>query len=470
MRRAAGWRSARSSTAAAASGGLLQRGRTLTRRALARTQTTTPQPQAPGSPGEDPTWPWQGVRWDLSYVGFLAYVAAIVTYAIPIAREAMVLALLGLPFAKGRLRFPAPFLCLLAFACLATVGYFASPYQYAVEPSLQELWRVVAIIFVAVNVLTDRPRARFFVFFYLACFALFPVRGAIFNQFIYHAAEEGRIAWNNIFGNPNDLAAFLFLPMGLAAGLLTTEREKRIRTAALVGLALLPLIVFLTQSRGAIIALAVGIVVSIIGHRQRAKMLLALSGVAVVVVVFAPDGVWSRMQNLGSAVQSGDLGQAGDRSSAKQRFDIWLVAIDIIAANPVAGVGYGAYEQAHREEARRGGTAENLARGWRDAHSTYLETTAETGLVGLAVWATIFVTTIAISVSVRRRLKRLNGGRERQLFFVEVALLAYGIAAVFGSYQRLPFTYLHVAVLWALASVASDGLAPNAARPSRRRG
>lgn len=435
-------------------------------RRLGREGDVSAAPEVPASDG-GMVWPWQGVRWDLPYIGFLVYVAAIVTYAVPVAREAMIVALVGLPFAKSRIRFPAPFLCLVAYAAIATVGYAGSAYQNTVGLAIQDLWRVVAIIFVAMNVLTDRPRTRFFIFFYLACFALYPVRGATFNAFIYHASEQGRFSWNYIFENPNDLAAFLFLPMGLAAGLLVTERDKRIRLAAQAGLVLMPLIVFLTQSRGAIIALAAVALAVIIGHRQRAKLLLALGVVSVVVVIFAPKDVWSRMQSLGSAVESGDLRQAGDQRSAEQRFEIWKVSMRIIANNPVTGVGYGAYPDAHRIVSRQG-SSELLARGMRDAHSTYLETTAETGVPGVAAWSLIFIVTVAASVRARRRLKRIAPERERQIFFLELALLGYGIAAIFGSYQSLPFTYLHVTALWALATTG-DAVRPSAAGGALRR-
>jgi len=41
-------------------------------------------------------WPWRGVQWSLTYVGFLGYIYAITTYRFPIGDVSIVLALIGL--------------------------------------------------------------------------------------------------------------------------------------------------------------------------------------------------------------------------------------------------------------------------------------------------------------------------------------------------------------------------------------
>src|SRR5690606_40059475 len=51
------------------------------------------------------------------------------------------------------------------------------------------------IFFVAYNAIQSRAQLRFFVFWTLAMYALFPVRGTLFN-FLFGIAEFGRYAWN----------------------------------------------------------------------------------------------------------------------------------------------------------------------------------------------------------------------------------------------------------------------------------
>ena len=51
-------------------------------------------------------WPWRGVRWSLTYIGFLGYIYAITTYRFPIGDVSIVLALIGLLTTKEPIRVP----------------------------------------------------------------------------------------------------------------------------------------------------------------------------------------------------------------------------------------------------------------------------------------------------------------------------------------------------------------------------
>ena len=65
-------------------------------------------PTAEALPPEVSTarWPWRGVQWTLTYVGFLGYIFAITTYRVPIGDVSIVVALLGLLTMKEPVRVP----------------------------------------------------------------------------------------------------------------------------------------------------------------------------------------------------------------------------------------------------------------------------------------------------------------------------------------------------------------------------
>jgi O-antigen ligase len=424
-------------------------------------------PPPPAAPVEEvqpfwrenlPLWPWKGVKWNLSYIAFLVYAAVIVTYAAPLGQAAMIVALLALPFSGLKLRFPPLLLFFGLYCVFAVASYPNSRFKPVVWMEVQDLARVFLIVFVAVNVLAERTRLRFFILWYLACFGLYPVRGAIFNQFIYRAAEMGRIAWNGMFANPNDMAAYLFLPLALAAATLYTEQKnKYVVLAAKIGCVLIPLIIFMTQSRGALLAMFVVLVIVLAGHKQRAKFIMGLVVVGAVVGIFAPTGVWGRLGDLATSAESGQLEQANDNRSAEQRFEIWKVAAQVISENSVTGVGYGAYPLAHMLAARREVFEESrIARGARDAHSTYLEAAAEVGIPGFIVWVMIFIPTYSLALRARKRFKTIWPHRERELAYVQLALIAYALAGIFGTWHRIPFTYIHMVIMWALATVGLE--------------
>lgn len=403
-------------------------------------------------------WPWKNVKWNLAFIGFCAYSIAVITYIAPIGQIAMIVALVGLAFGKERVRWPAPLLCFAAYYVWAFAMYPSSPMAIVVKDELINFGRVALIFLVAMNVLTERSRLRFYLFLYLAVFALYPIRGAIFNQFIYHAAVLGRIAWNGMFANSNDLAALLMFPLGLAAGVLFTERQKYVRWAAIAGIALVSLIVFMTQSRGGILALAFFGAWTLARQKRRLRMLPALLGIVAVVAIFAPDSVWSRLKAIGSATSSGQLQEANDQGSAEQRFEIWKVAASITRDYPFTGVGLGVYSYMHWRYVRSNTEGfKATARGKRDAHSSYLTALSETGIPGFVFWVAIFVTAFIKAQRVRRIIKRSDPDGERQLFFAQLGIMALGVCAIFGSYTHIPHPYISIAVLYGMAVVALEG-------------
>jgi probable O-glycosylation ligase (exosortase A-associated) len=415
-------------------------------------------PNAAALPAKEPyVWPWKDVKWNLAFIGFCIYSVVVITYIAPLGQIAMVVALIGLLFGRDRVRFPAPLIFFALYYFYALAMYPTAMWPTFAEKELKMFLRVGLIFLVAINVLTERSRLRFYIFLYLAAFALYPVRGAIFNQFVYNAALQGRIAWNNMFANPNDLAALLLGPLGLACGVLYTERHKYMRWAAMAGVPLIALIIFMTQSRGAILALACFGTWVFLRQKRRLRMLPGLLVVGLVVAIFAPNSVWTRIRNLRNATSSGDLVEADDKGSAEQRFEIWKVAWKIARDDPISGVGLGVYPYAHWRYARS--NAENFkptARGVRDAHSSYFTALAETGVPGLIFWLGIFVSTYFYAQRARRLMRTFDPDRERQLFFMQASLLGLGVAGLFGSYNGIVFPYLNIAILYCTSYVALE--------------
>lgn len=452
---AAGWRTARWNGGAGAEAA----------------STAVPSQPRRGAPATAPTvsptafvpleqrfkWPWHGVDWSLGFVAFLGYIFIITSYLLNLGQILMVTAILGVIIgSRERWKFPPMVVMMALFIILLTLSYNSTEYRYFDTKPLQDITKVMVIATVALSVLTTRARIRFFMFFYLAVFALFPVRGGIMNWFVYNAATQGRVAWNYAFENPNDYAALLLFPLGLCLALVWSERVKSIRNAAFLGLAAIPMIIFMTQSRGAILAIGVAVLAYfILQGKGRMRSLLGLVAIAGVVVVFAPEGVWSRLGSLKSAGESGNLQSANDSRSAEQRFEIWKVAWAVHKAYPITGVGWAAYPNAHAEFAR-GGRFDKIASGARDAHNTYLTVLAEAGWVGFILWSAIIGSVVITALGAMRRVRPYAEAYAMQLKMLMLSLLAYAAAGMFGSFAGLSFTYVNLATLLALALVTRE--------------
>jgi O-antigen ligase len=407
-------------------------------------------------------WPWKGVQWSLTYVGFLGYIFAITTYRIPIGDVSIVVALLGLLTMKEPVRVPGLLKGLALFLLWGAVGWGLSDYPNLVYLRLNLLVKLWLIALVAANALRTRQQVRFFLVFWLGCFALYPVRGAFFNYYVYGETLFGRALWNYIFANPNDLAAYCILQLSMAVGLNAIEAKGPVRLATRIGLLLVPLLILLTKSRGAFLGFAVFLLFALWGQKRRGRALGITLLVAAAVIAIAPRNTLDRVFALRKIEQTGDVGAADAEGSAEQRYEIWKVARRIIREDPVVGVGLGAYPMAHDLVSRQP-QFDPTAWGRRDTHSTYLNLTAEVGFVGLAIFVASYLAAFASVEGTRRKLRKVRPQTSQILYAMEVGGAGFFVAAIFGSMAHVSFLVLHVVTMWSIAELMKREVAAAAA-------
>jgi O-antigen ligase len=369
----------------------------------------------------------------------------------------MVIALLGLMFERTRIAVP---LFLVVFTLYVAWGAFGIASSIQPKQSTDQvvvLAKVLLIAFVLVNVTRDAWRWRMFAVFFLACFALYPVRGTLINYFLVGYTMFGRALWNFIYANSNDLASLTFFPLSLAIAVFLTEPKGLIKKAALVGLGLLPLIILLTQSRGALIALVVTGLLFYISYAKgkRIKSLLWAVAISIVIIPFVPSSAWSRFSGLKWLVSTETVQYADPEGSAEARYNIWRIARLIIKENPVSGIGLGAYALANEAYGPRVAVPD-AARGRRDTHSTYFNVAAETGIPGLVLFLTMIGVVAIPAEMMRQKIKRTPRGS--QLLALELGLLGFLLAGIFGSFAKLSFLYIQLATLWVLTDLAKREL------------
>jgi O-antigen ligase len=431
-----------------------------------------PMPAATLPPGTPPDalppevsaerWPWRGVQWSLTYVGFLGYIFAITTYRFAIGDVSIVIALIGLLTMKEPIRVPGLLKGLGVFLLWGMVGYALSNYPDMVYLRLNTMVKLWMIALVAANALRTRQQIRFFLVFWLACYALYPVRGALFNYYLYGEKLFGRAIWNYIFSNPNDLAAYCILQLSMALGLNALEKKGPVRLGTRLGLILVPLVILLTKSRGAFLGFAVFLMFALWGQRRRGRAIGITIVVASALIFVAPDNVLDRVFALKKIEETGDVAAADEEGSAAQRYEIWKVSRQIIREHPIVGVGLGAYPAEHQLVARQP-QFDPTARGRRDNHSTYLNVTAESGFVGMIIWAMTYLGTFISLEATRRKLKKLRPQTAQVVYAMEAGTLGFLIAAIFGSMAHVSFLVLHVVTIWSLAELMKREVAAGAA-------
>ena len=388
------------------------------------------------------------VQWSLTFIGVLGYIFASTTFRLPIGAPSVAVALVGIALLPGRLRFPSSAGYFLAFLLWALFGAVMSKWSSVSLETAWELSKVFLIFIAMVNALRTRSQAWFFMVFFLFCFGTHPARGTVINYFTGNTLF-GRAGWYmGTFDNFNDLAALTLLQLSMAVALLMTEKWGLVRLGALAGVLIFPFMILVTQSRGVFLALGLFTLLSVLGMKRKMRGIMVLAGLGGVLVLMSPDGVWERLKGLRNLTNTEDLRTVDQEGSAEQRYMLLQAGMQIASANPVLGVGLGTIAYAN------GDVSDVLAD--RDAHNTYVTLAAENGIPGLLLFLFLVGGTIMRSRRVRQRVRDTLPNGAEQLRYLELGLICFCAAGVFGSYGRLSFLYVHLALIWALAAACED--------------
>lgn len=267
------------------------------------------------------------------------------------------------------------------------------------------------------------------------------------------AAQEGRLAGG--IADPNELAGILVPALVLAAFGLAAVKSALGRWALMVCVITFAICLFLTESRGGLVALVVVLVASIAlagRHRPQAVVLgLVVAGLGVgYYSLFASH---EALQRLTEFFAGGGTG----------RTDLWAVALEIIGDHVVLGVGAGNFQIV--EPAYATGTISLSSVNFivdtpKVAHNTYLEVLAELGIVGLLAFAGLVLGCLSRLPSAIRSFARAGDlGDEALARGLFVGLLGMLAAYVFISGQYEKQLWLLLGLAAALGSVTTAGRA-----------
>ncbi len=204
------------------------------------------------------------------------------------------------------------------------------------------------------------------------------------------------------------------------------------------------LLILLTQSRGAFIALVIFAVPFVIGVvRRRPKAVIGFAALGVLALVATPATVWDRLSGIKKLGNVETVAAADKEGSAKERYGLLMNGLEITSAHPLFGVGLGGFSYANAEI--------DPVMGRRDAHNTYITIVSETGLPGLAFFFLMLGTTFVPAWRTYRRAQPIFPEQAEQLRILMLGLMAFLIAGLFGTYSTLPFFFLYVALVWCVA-------------------
>ena len=402
--------------------------------------------------------------WGLGFTGLLLYLLAVVTFRFPIAPYAIGIMAFGVlthrhkvistPFATG-------LFCILIWSVF---GVALSEWKQSSFDAWIELGKVVIICFLMPQVLRNRQTVLTALLTHVVLFALYPVRGSIFNR-LAGETDQGRWKWNYSYNNPNDFASLTVLAIGSVVALLFCFWHRPFVRTGLIGLLFtFVFVVVMTQSRGVGIGLVVGMSVFALYASAGVRKTLLVSGaiLALAAPILVPQDVLNRYfatavtDDTESATKN-DLRIDMARGSTEERTELLKIGLRIARDHPLFGVGLGAYPFANKQYAPE--------KGARDTHNTYVNLAAEAGIPALLLFLGLLFLTFRPCHLAILALRKSQPRHSMAIAGMLSALVAFLVAGLFGSYAKLLFLYVFVAFMYCLSRVLVQ---PSDVAPIRR--
>jgi O-antigen ligase/uncharacterized protein involved in exopolysaccharide biosynthesis len=360
--------------------------------------------------------------------------------------------------------------------CAYGVSLLSLVHVESVEPTLERLiehTKDLATAAVIIASLTSRERLIATVRATILCMgiiALLSVRQYLASDFSNDvfglaqasikqiAGEVQRWRLSGPLPDPNYYGQVLVMTLPLAVCLAVVERRVVARLAYIVcALAILAASLF-TFSRGALFAIAVMIVAATLTLRARWRLLGAACVLAVVGIIALPSAFIDRVALIAQAAHILITGeQAVSDPSLNSRIAVMNTALRMFADHPLVGIGLGQYSGHYSQYALVSGIDPGAA---PNAHSLFLETLSEEGILGFIKLATLIIVSMMVAI---RGAKLLHARGEKRDAAIAgslcIGFIGYLATAIFLHGAFLRFFWIEVALLlslWQISTVVTQ--------------
>jgi O-antigen ligase len=274
---------------------------------------------------------------------------------------------------------------------------------------------------------------------------------------IFGIASQGRAGTNT--GDPNFFAMVEIVALPLVLVLAADARARSIRFG-LYGIVLAIIAsVFWSLSRGGLIAL-IAVVIGVIALPSHTFFRAASQKLIVVIVlIVAVVGAYAMTSQALSARVGAVFTPQGKTGSG--RLNAWRAAYTSIRERPLEGLGFGSFEpSANQLMLRTPGvdlTNFRLRQNGLFAHSAYIETLAELGIPGLALFVGLLGST---AVAVRRAATAAGRAgavsTKRLANALLMSLVGWAVASIFLSSETSRTIWIVIGMSLALPKLLED--------------
>lgn len=325
---------------------------------------------------------------------------------------------------------------MLGFLGALVLSHLSHTYFGGAWEAFLDFSKKVILYFMIVNILTTERKLKIFIELLILLTTIIAIQGiSMHNTGIGWAGQlpdqDGRIKWIGIFQDANDLALALVMIVPFLLSLILKPSRFVLKLVVLPMLAVFLYSIYLTNSRGGLLALMVVVflyfAISFRKIWQRVIGTVVGIGAASLVFIYGP----SRLAMLNT-----------QEESAFNRVESWYEGFQMFKSNPLFGVGKGMFTEDYRLV----------------AHNSFIHTAAESGLFGYFFWIGLFYISIKYLLSVQSLDTPAKEMRDsKTLANAMVVSFAGLLAAMFflsRSYIELP--YLLIGLSGALYHIVSQ--------------
>jgi O-antigen ligase len=279
------------------------------------------------------------------------------------------------------------------------------------------------------------------------------------QYYIYH--------WPRPIGpssDPNYEALSLVMTVPLAIWLTRYEVGNLWKWVGRICAPMLAYAVFLSQSRGGLLALAVMATLAWLNSRHKMKLLAGFIAAALLLFAIAPTQVVDRINQIRISGEA----ETGAELSTRTRVELAKAGIGMMEAHPLFGIGL---DQFKAVEFHYNPLLEDLIPFPKIAHDTYIQLGAEGGIPTLTFFLAILLLTLA-NCRACRKLPGVPAETAALAWSFEVGLIGTMVAQLFISAEYIKEVWVFISLapnLYAislhLAREASAKAVPAQPRP-----
>lgn len=259
------------------------------------------------------------------------------------------------------------------FACAVLVAWIASPWNQQGQPVVEDWFKIVVFYVLLVTVVNDERKLKSVVVGFITIMGLYllhSLREYLGGRHTYRMGIARMIGVDRTLGDPNSFGASIVFVLPFIPALWNSGIGGRRGKFLLIAFgALCALCILLTGSRSSFLGMLLCGLIMIARVRRAWLWMLAALALSPLVFFALPESLQTRFETIINP----EVGPESARESGEGRIEGLFKGIELWAANPLSGVGPGAWRPA---------TGSKI-----ESHNLYGQILGETGTLGFLAFA-----------------------------------------------------------------------------------